>query len=622
VTTVVAVDLGRSRTRVLRRTPGSADVRRATRSGAGLGDPGGAATVAAAVRAAVVDAPVDGSWALAVGAPGALTHQQAAGELADLLATGWHGPDPTAVAVTSDVVAWHAGAFTTAGASSQVVLAVGTGAVALGVTSDGRVRRIDGHGLLLGDAGGGARLGQEGLRAALRALDGAGPRTALAGPARELLASHPDSPAALADFAPAVLAAADGGDPVARGLVDDAVGALAATVDAAGGSRAGTELAVVGGLANALAPRLADARPDLDLRGPDGDAAAGLVRLLHDRTTPHEPVVVRREAPASEPAAPENGPTENGRALAAEVDRLPTEGVRAGSEELDALPTPDLVARLLDGQAAAPSAVAAVAGPLATAVDVLATAFRTGGRLVYAGAGTSGRLAMQDAAELPPTFGIDPARAIALLAGGAGAAGAAVENAEDDAAAGRADVERAGVGPDDVVVGVAASGRTPYVLGALRAARERGAATVAVVNATGSPAAAVAGTAIELVTGPEVLAGSTRLAAGTAQKVALNTLTTAAMVRAGATYGPWMVGVRVTNAKLRRRAERIVRDATGVDITLAREALAGTHDDVGAALVALLAGLDGDTARARLAAAGSVRAAIDQARAAGPGVPG
>ncbi|HEY2220454.1 N-acetylmuramic acid 6-phosphate etherase [Actinomycetospora sp.] len=600
MTTTVAVDMGRSGARILRRVPGSADLRRTTPIGAGLGDAGGPPTVAAAVRAAVADPPGNGPWSLAVGVPGALTRPDAAEELGDLLATGWHGPDPVAVAVTSDVIAWHAGAFAEPGGRSQVVLAVGTGAVALGVGSDSRVRRVDGHGLLLGDAGGGARLGQEGLRAALRALDGAGRATALAGPAREMLAAHPDSPAALADFAPAVLAAADGGDAVARALVDDAVAALAATVDAAGGSRPGTELAVVGGLANALAPRLADARPDLELRGPDGDALAGLLRLLEDHGSPHEPCVVRRVSTVSDPA----------RGLAAEVDRLPTEGVRAGSEELDALATPVLVARLLDGQAAAPAAVAAVGGALTRAVDVLAGAFRAGGRLVYAGAGTSGRLAMQDAAELPPTFGIDPGRALALLAGGAGAAGAAVENAEDDDAAGRADVEAADVGPGDVLIGVAASGRTPYVLGALRAAAARGAATVAVVNATGSPAAALAGTAIELVTGPEVLAGSTRLAAGTAQKIALNTLTTAAMVRAGATYGPWMVGVRVTNAKLRRRAERIVRDAAGVDISLAREALVDAHDDVATALVALLAGLDGDAARARLAATGSVRAAV------------
>ena len=595
--TVVAVDLGRSGARVVRRVPGTADVRRTTGTGAGLGDPGGAATVAAAVRAAV-GGPPEMSWALVVGIPGALTHRDAAGELADLLAAGWAGPDPAEVAVTSDVVGWHAGAFATTRATSQVVLVVGTGAVALGVGHDGRQRRVDGHGLLLGDAGSGARLGQEGLRAALRALDGAGPTTALSAPARQLLTADPDSPGAFAQFAPAVLAAAEGGDGVARRIVADAVAGLAATVEAAGGTAPGAECAVVGGLAHALAPRLAAARPELRWRTPDGDAAAGLLRLLEDPATAHERSVVRRHAAGAVAG------------LAGEVDRLPTEGVRTGCEELDVLPTSDLVARLLDGQAAAPVAVAGAAGPLAAAVDVVAEALRTGGRLVYAGAGTSGRLAMQDAAELPPTFGIDPARVLALLAGGAGAAGAAVENAEDDDAAGRADLERLGVGAGDVVVGLAASGRTPYVLGALRAGRARGAATVAVVNATGSPAAALAGTAIELVTGPEVLAGSTRLAAGTAQKIALNTLTTAAMVRTGATYGPWMVGVRVTNAKLRRRAERIVRDAAGVDIARAREALAAAHDDVGAALVVLLAGLDGDAARRRLAVAGSVRAAV------------
>ncbi|MFC5066031.1 N-acetylmuramic acid 6-phosphate etherase, partial [Actinomycetospora atypica] len=331
------------------------------------------------------------------------------------------------------------------------------------------------------------------------------------------------------------------------------------------------------------------------LHAPLGDAADGLRRLAGG-DTPHEAAVTSRRA-----AGPE---------VAAEVDRLPTEGVRPGSEHLDTLPTGALVARLLEGQAAAPAAVGRSAEPLARAADAVGAAIRGGGRLVYTGAGTSGRLAMQDAAELPPTFGIDPARAVALLAGGAGAAGAAVEGAEDDDAAGRADVAAAGVGPDDVVVGVAASGRTPYVLGALAAARERGAVTVAVVNALGSPVAALADIPIELATGPEVLSGSTRLAAGTAQKIALNTLTTAAMVRAGATYGPWMVGVRGTNEKLRRRAERIVQDAAGVDVTTARAALAAADGEVATALVALLAGVDGSEARRRLASAGSVRAAV------------
>ncbi|WP_433798167.1 N-acetylmuramic acid 6-phosphate etherase [Actinomycetospora sp. CA-084318] len=610
--TVVAVDLGRSGARV------AVDGRRfPTTTGAGLGDPGGATAVAAVLRSAVGTPPAE-RWTLAVGAPGALTRPEAAAELAEGLLSGWDGHGPDAVAVTSDVVAWHAGAF--GGRGAGVVLAVGTGAVALGVDDAGTVRRVDGHGLLLGDAGGGATIGQQGLRAALRALEGAGPTTALSGPAREALATQPSTPAEFAAFAPAVLAAADAGDAVAGRIVDEAVSDLVATARAAGTPAAddvallpldashdaslpqGGGVALVGGLAAPLADRLRAA--GLRRHEPLGDALDGLVLLAADASSAHEPTVTRRRG---RPGA--GGP-------AADTDRLPTEGVRPGSEHLDALPTDDLVARLVDGQSAAPGAVAASSTSLARAADLLGAAFRRGGRLVYTGAGTSGRLAMQDAAELPPTFGLDPTRAIALLAGGRDAADAAVEGAEDDEVAGQADVEDAGVGPDDVVVGVAASGRTPYVLGALTAARARGATTVAVVNTAGSPVAALADVAVELVTGPEVLAGSTRLAAGTAQKIALNTLTTAAMVRAGATYGPWMVGVRVTNAKLRRRAERIVRDAAGVDEDAARTALRAAGDDVAAAVVALLAGVDSAAARERLSTAGSVRGAIGRRSAA------
>ena len=583
--TLVTVDLGRSGARVVH-----PEGRHVTTTGAGLGDPGGPGGVAAVLRAAIGEPP-PGAWSLAVGVPGALSLPDDAAELAEALTGGWARP-PEEVTVTSDVVAWHAGAFD---GGPGVVLVVGTGAVALGVSPTGALRRVDGHGLLLGDEGGGARIGQDGLRAALRALDDAGPATTLTGPARDLLArGRPGTAADLAAFAPAVLDAAAGGDAVATAIVGNAVDALLATAHAAGDG----PVALVGGLAEALADPLRTA--GMTLHAPAGDATDGLRRLTTG-DTPHEAAVTRRRAA--------------GPGLAAEVDRLPTEGVRPGSEHLDTLPTGALVARLLEGQAAAPAAVGRSAEPLARAADAVGAAIRGGGRLVYTGAGTSGRLAMQDAAELPPTFGIDPARAVALLAGGADAAGSAVEGAEDDDTAGRADVAAAGVGPDDVVVGVAASGRTPYVLGALAAARERGAVTVAVVNALGSPVAALADIAIELATGPEVLSGSTRLAAGTAQKIALNTLTTAAMVRAGATYGPWMVGVRGTNEKLRRRAERIVQDAAGVSVERARSALAAADGEVATALVALLAGVDGVEARRRLAAAGSVRAAIDGATA-------
>jgi N-acetylmuramic acid 6-phosphate etherase len=234
--------------------------------------------------------------------------------------------------------------------------------------------------------------------------------------------------------------------------------------------------------------------------------------------------------------------------------------------------------------------------------------------MIYVGAGTPGRLAVQDAAELTPTFGLDPARVPTLLAGGATAASAAVENAEDNVDAARAAVAATGVGPDDVVVGVSASGRTPFVRAALEAARERGAATVAIVSAPAAPVARDATVVIELLTGPEVLAGSTRLAAGTAQKIALNTLSTAAMVRTGATYGGWMVGVRATNAKLRRRGVRIVRDAAGVDEETAAELITAAAGDVRIALISALTGLDVATAREHLADTGSVRVAIDAAR--------
>jgi N-acetylmuramic acid 6-phosphate etherase len=293
------------------------------------------------------------------------------------------------------------------------------------------------------------------------------------------------------------------------------------------------------------------------------------------------------------------------------VDALPTEALRPGSEQIDLLPTTDLVARRVDGQAIAVPSVARASGAIAAAVDHVAAALRRGGRMVYVGAGTPGRLAVQDAAELTPTFGVDPARVPTLLAGGDCAATAAVENAEDDMAAARAAVADAGIDGNDVVIGVSASGRTPFVAAALAAARERGAVTVAMVCTSGAPAARDATVVIELLTGPEVLAGSTRLAAGTAQKVALNTLSTAAMVCTGGTYGGWMVGIRPTNAKLRRRAVRIVRDATGLAEEVAAQLLAASAGDVRTALVSGLTGLDPAAAGERLAATGSVRAAVD-----------
>jgi len=619
VLTTVAVDIGRSTTRVRVTGAPTADSAAADSAaadsaatgarrgaGAGLGDRGGADAVARLVRDAVGAGPST-PWRLAVGVPGALARPAAADALARQLGRGWPRP-PELVLVASDIAAWHAGALPD---RDGVVLCVGTGAVALGVCEH-TVRQADGRGLLLGDDGGGAWIGLAGLRAGARAADGRGPATSLSTmsiPSGQ--ESGPPTTAALAALAPAVLAAARHGDPVATGILEAGADALARTAIAAGtatgvaGETTDATVAVVGGLADELLPRLRLRHPEIAWVEPDGDAMSGLAWLLEHTGSALESGLIRIR-----PAQDRPSPSADARGIA-DVDSLPTEAMRPGSEQIDVLPTTDLVARLVDGQAIAVPSVARAAGAIAAAVDHVAAALRRGGRMVYVGAGTPGRLAVQDAAELTPTFGVDPARVPTLLAGGDCAATAAVENAEDDIVAARAAVAEAEIDGNDVVIGVSASGRTPFVAAALAAARERGAVTVAMVCTSAAPAARDATVVIELLTGPEVLAGSTRLAAGTAQKVALNTLSTAAMVRTGGTYGGWMVGIRPTNAKLRRRAVRIVRDATGLAEEVAAQLLADSAGDVRTALVSGLTGLDPSAAGERLAATGSVRAAVD-----------
>jgi N-acetylmuramic acid 6-phosphate etherase len=235
-----------------------------------------------------------------------------------------------------------------------------------------------------------------------------------------------------------------------------------------------------------------------------------------------------------------------------------------------------------------------------------------GGRLIYMGAGTSGRLGVLDAAECPPTFNTSPDQVLGLIAGGPNAMVNAAEAAEDDPALGRQDAAAIGLTENDIVVGLAASGRTPYVVGALQYAREVGAAAIAVTCNSPSALEEVAEITIAPVTGPEVLTGSTRLKAGTAQKMVLNMLSTATMVRLGKTYGNLMVDMRPTNAKLRRRAARIVAEATGQDEMAAMEALEASGGETRTAIVALLAGVTPDEARERLRQAnGFVRKALE-----------
>jgi N-acetylmuramic acid 6-phosphate etherase len=249
-------------------------------------------------------------------------------------------------------------------------------------------------------------------------------------------------------------------------------------------------------------------------------------------------------------------------------------------------------------------AVAREIPAIARAVDAIVRAIRSGGRLFYVGAGTSGRLAVLDAAECPPTFGTSPRLVQAVIAGGRRAITGAVEGAEDSYAKGARDLRRNKLTPRDVVVGIAASGATPYVLGALDYARKRRAVTVAITSNPGSPLARAARIQIVPQVGPEILTGSTRLKAGTGQKLVLNMLSTAAMVRLGHVYDNWMIDVALTNQKLRRRGLRILSEASGRQPSAAAHALRQSGHDLRAALVMLKRGVTAREARNLLRRAG------------------
>ena len=288
-----------------------------------------------------------------------------------------------------------------------------------------------------------------------------------------------------------------------------------------------------------------------------------------------------------------------------------TEAGNERTRDLDLLPVLEQ-ARLMNAEdRRVPEAVGAALPQIVSAVTRIADALRAGGRLVYVGAGTSGRLAMLDAAECPPTFGTRPEQVQAVIAGGSPALVDAVEGAEDDPAAGAREMDARAVGAADVVVGIAASGETPFVLGAVRRARQRGAATIAVTSAPRSSLEAACDQAIVAVVGPEVIAGSTRLKAGTAQKLVLNMLSTLSMVQLGRVYGNLMAYVAATNAKLRRRAVRIVSAATGAADEAAADALARAEGRVPVAIVMLARRATAEEAAARLRqAGGNIRRAL------------
>jgi len=296
--------------------------------------------------------------------------------------------------------------------------------------------------------------------------------------------------------------------------------------------------------------------------------------------------------------------------LRAELSTLTTEEVAEELRDLDTLSTPGLVELMNEFDETVPPAVGAVLSTIAASIDDIVDRMRDGGRLIYIGAGTPGRLGIVDASECPPTFNVDPSLVVGIIAGGDSAIRTAVENAEDDPQGGADALAAIELTPVDVVVGISASGRTPYVVGGLGYAADLGALTVAIACNRNSTIGRVADHAIEVVVGPELIAGSTRLKAGTAQKMVLNMISTIAMVRLGKTYGNIMVDLRATNAKLRARAERTVMLVTDCSPAEAAGALAQSDGSVKVAILMLLRGLSAAEARASIESASSLRAAL------------
>ena len=299
----------------------------------------------------------------------------------------------------------------------------------------------------------------------------------------------------------------------------------------------------------------------------------------------------------------------------AKLDDLPTEAGGESSLDYELRPTSELVSLMSGTDREALDAVVAAREALVAAIDAIVERLLRGGRLVYVGAGSSGRIAAVDASECQSTFSTAPGQVVALQAGGAHASPLEQEAAEDDRAAGAAAVREREVGPLDAVVGVSASGRTPFVLGAIEESAGAGALTVGVASVESSELAVLAAHEVAIVVGPEFIAGSTRLKCGTAQKLVLNAISTISMIRLGKTFGNLMVDVNATNEKLRARVRRIVETATGVSREQAEEALAAADGDAKIAIVSLLADVGADAARARLAASsGNVRLALERSR--------
>ncbi|RPI99083.1 MAG: N-acetylmuramic acid 6-phosphate etherase [Chloroflexi bacterium] len=289
-----------------------------------------------------------------------------------------------------------------------------------------------------------------------------------------------------------------------------------------------------------------------------------------------------------------------------------TEGRNPATTEIDRLPTLDMLRLINLEDTRVTRAVGSQLAQIAEAVDRIAERMRRGGRMIYAGAGTSGRIGVLDASEIPPTYGTSPELVVALIAGGDIAVRSSLEGVEDDTAAGMRAVQELSTGPEDSLIGIAASGRTPYVIGAMEEARRRGALTVSVACNSPAPMEDLADVVITPLVGAEVITGSTRMKAGTAQKLVLNMLSTCVMVRLGKTFSNLMVDMQATNTKLRGRARRIVAQVAGVSEHQAGEILDAAGGELKTAIVMARSGATPEQARQRLSRSGGVvRAALE-----------
>lgn len=299
-----------------------------------------------------------------------------------------------------------------------------------------------------------------------------------------------------------------------------------------------------------------------------------------------------------------------------ELNTLASEARNPDTQDIDLLPTQEILEKINHADRKVPIAVHRVLPQIAAAVDTIVEAFKRGGRLIYMGAGTSGRLGILDAAECPPTYGVTENMVVALIAGGEKAVYRAQEGAEDNPELGKADLKNIALSTKDVVVGIAASGRTPYVIGGLRYARGLGCKTVSLACNQSAAIASEADIAILPEVGPEILTGSTRMKAGSAQKLVLNMLTTASMIRLGKVFYNLMVNVQATNAKLIDRTRRIVMEATGVSLEEADRVLSACSHNAKLAIMSILSGLDADAAERALAQAdGFLRRALQKVAA-------